>query len=86
MSKIHLLFAALLLTAGQSSAKPKKARNTVETTDGGYAYSFKDDPLSGLTNGLGSGLIKVMPRGMRRTLIRPRVSFVPEMLKSVENI
>ena len=30
--------------------------------------------------------IKVRPKAARTTLIRPRTSFVPEMLKSVENI
>jgi len=30
--------------------------------------------------------IKVRPRAARTTLIRPRTTFVPEMLKSVENI
>jgi hypothetical protein len=30
--------------------------------------------------------IRVRPGPVRTTLIRPRTSFVPEMLKSVENI
>jgi hypothetical protein len=30
--------------------------------------------------------IRVRPKAARTTLIRPRTSFVPEMLKSVENI
>jgi hypothetical protein len=30
--------------------------------------------------------IRVRPNAVRNTLIRPRTSFVPEMLKSVENL
>ena len=52
----------------------------------GYGYTFEDDPLS--AGGLDSSTaqIKVRPTGARATLIRPRTSFVAEMLQSVENL
>ena len=52
----------------------------------GYGYEFEDDPLSAGGFGPNDAIIKVRPRAARTTLIRPRTSFVPEMLKSVENL
>jgi hypothetical protein len=53
---------------------------------GDYGYKFEDDPLSGGGFGPADATIRVRPGPVRTTLIRPRTSFVPEMLKSVENI
>ncbi len=52
----------------------------------GYGYSFDDDPLSAGGFGPNDATIRVRPGPVRTTLIRPRTSFVPEMLKSVENL
>jgi hypothetical protein len=52
----------------------------------GYGYEFEDDPLNAGGFGPNDATIKVRARAARTTLIRPRTSFVPEMLKSVENI
>jgi hypothetical protein len=55
--------------------------------NGDYGYKFEDDPLSaGGGFGPSDATIRVRPGPVRTTLIRPRTSFVPEMLKSVENI
>ena len=54
--------------------------------DSGYGYEFSDDPLNAGGFGPNDATIRVRPRAARTTLIRPRISFVPEMLKSVENI
>lgn len=54
--------------------------------DDGYGYEFDDDPLNAGGFGPTDATIRVRPRAARTTLIRPRTSFVPEMLKSVENI
>ena len=61
----------------------------VKSSDGdgdGYGYEFADDPLSAGGFGPNDATIRVRPGPVRRTLIRPRTSFVPEMLKSVENL
>jgi hypothetical protein len=55
-------------------------------SDDGYGYEFDDDPLNAGGFGPNDATIRVRPRAARTTLIRPRTSFVPEMLKSVENI
>ncbi len=54
--------------------------------DNGYGYEFKDDNLSAGGFGPNDSSIRVRAGGVRPTLIRPRTSFVPEMLKSVENL
>jgi hypothetical protein len=53
-------------------------------TDENLIYEFDDDDLMGDALGTTSALIRVRPDAARVTLIRPRASFVPEMLKSVE--
>lgn len=66
------------------------AQGVKETASGGgeegYGYQFEDDPLAAGGFGPNDATIKVRPKAARTTLIRPRTSFVPEMLKSVENI
>ena len=52
----------------------------------GYGYEFDDDPLAAGGFGPNAATIRVRPKAARTTLIRPRTSFVPEMLKSVENL
>jgi hypothetical protein len=52
----------------------------------GYGYEFDDDPLAAGGFGPNDATIKVRPKAARTTLIRPRTHFIPEMLKSVENI
>jgi TctA family transporter len=52
----------------------------------GDTHIFVDDPLHSGVSVPGSMIIKVRPGAARSTLIRPRTSFVPEMIKSVEKI
>jgi|SRR6516162_1211745 hypothetical protein len=63
-------------------------QNTAGATggNGDYGYRFEDDPLAAGGFGPNDATIRVRPGPVRTTLIRPRTSFVPEMLKSVENI
>ncbi|MFC1642679.1 hypothetical protein ACFL5O_08335, partial [Myxococcota bacterium] len=57
-----------------------------DKTSDGYGYTFEDDPLNAGGFGPNDATIRVRPRAARTTLIRPRTHFVPEMLKSVENL
>lgn len=61
-------------------------KETKEESGEGYGYEFDDDPLNAGGFGPNDATIRVRPKAARTTLIRPRTSFVPEMLKSVENI
>ena len=74
--------SASLLLASSALADDVKAADTKD----GYGYDFKDDPLAAGGFGPSDATIRVRPGPVRQTLIRPRTSFVPEMLKSVENL
>jgi hypothetical protein len=62
------------------------AQNKDKKKDDGYGYEFSDDPLNAGGFGPNDATIRVRPGPVRTTLIRPRTTFVPEMLKSVENL
>ena len=89
-----LAAAALMVLATPSSAQEAgggggggvAGTGAATTGTGDYGYKFEDDPLSGGGFGPADATIRVRPGPVRTTLIRPRTSFVPEMLKSVENI
>jgi hypothetical protein len=93
-----LITAAFVLTSASAFAQqpaPGGAGGGVKATgdakggggkDEGYGYEFSDDPLAAGGFGPNDATIRVRPGPVRTTLIRPRTSFVPEMLKSVENL
>jgi hypothetical protein len=84
-----LTVVALGFVAAPSSAQDAPAAAATAGGTGGtgdYGYKFEDDPLSAGGFGPADATIRVRPGPVRTTLIRPRTSFVPEMLKSVENI
>ena len=79
---VGIFFAASSAYAAAARAVEGSGKGAEE----GYGYEFGDDPLSAGGFGPNDATIKVRPGPVRRTLIRPRTSFVPEMLKSVENL
>jgi hypothetical protein len=90
-TRIKLISGALGLTAWlvASSAFAQDVKETPAAggdSAEGYGYEFDDDPLSAGGFGPNDATIKVRPKAARTTLIRPRTHFIPEMLKSVENI
>jgi len=72
--------------AGGGQAGIKTTGAPPSNKDSGYGYEFTDDPLNAGGFGPNDATIRVRPGPVRTTLIRPRTSFVPEMLKSVENL
>lgn len=87
--------ATLLLTGAPAFAQAPApgagaggggAKASAGGKDEGYGYEFSDDPLAAGGFGPNDATIRVRPGPVRTTLIRPRTSFVPEMLKSVENL
>jgi hypothetical protein len=77
----------LLATAGVglSGLAQAEVESTQKTKDGNE-YRFKDDLLDSDATYPRGAIITVRPGAARVMLLRPRASFVPEMLKSVENI
>ena len=78
---VVILGASALLS---STAFAQDVKTSEES--GGYGYEFSDDPLNAGGFGPNDATIRVRPGPVRTTLIRPRTSFVNEMLKSVENL
>jgi len=78
MRKPKILLVALLTAL----ASPAAAH--AQTPAQHYTYDFEPDDLVGETMSTTPPLIKVRTKLPRITLIRPRASFVAEMLKSVE--
>lgn len=82
IAKLLVLGAALLLvdlTFGSSSASAQEP----ETTE----FNFEDgDLVTGDLVRPNGELLNVRRRGRRSTLIRIREHFIPEMLKSVEDL
>ncbi|MBW2455861.1 MAG: hypothetical protein JRI68_15200 [Deltaproteobacteria bacterium] len=75
--------------SSSASAASSESRGVARVKQGGnndYSYVFRDDPLAGANNMAGAARIRVRNHGARRTLMRPRLDFVPELLKSVEDI
>jgi hypothetical protein len=86
-TKLARIAIATVLAGGAFFVSSSAYAQVKESADGeGYGYEFADDPLSAGGFGPTDATIRVRPGPVRRTLIRPRTSFVPEMLKSVENL
>jgi hypothetical protein len=81
-----LIAVGLLMLSASSRAQEAAPAAGASGAGGDYGYKFEDDPLSAGGFGPSDATIRVRPGPVRTTLIRPRTSFVPEMLKSVENI
>ncbi len=80
------IVAGLIGFAVVAVAPAAFAQDAKESSGGdGYGYEFSDDPLSAGGFGPNDSTIRVRASVQRTTLIRPRTTFVPEMLKSVEN-
>jgi len=80
---------ALLAGALVALARPALAQESTyeeKKTDNGQDVRFKDDPMSAIAgNPVGAQLTGFHPP-KRFDLMRPRKNFVPELLKTVENM
>jgi hypothetical protein len=73
------LFTAVMVLPTLAAAEEKKEGR-------GYGYEFKDDLLTTTAGGAAGAQIQVRPYRIRERLMRPRLQFVTEMVKSVENL
>jgi len=87
MTAFVLLHASLISSVALAQGKKPGGTSAALTKkeDGAYGYDFSDDPLAAGGFGPNDVAIRVRTGAVRATLIRPRTSFVSEMLKSVEN-
>ncbi len=93
--KIGLISAALATVAlsttafAQAPATAATAASSDYTevrVDGSQVVTFPGDSLKGDDNSAYGFTMRSPPRVLRAGLIRPRVNFVSELLKSVENL
>ena len=89
-------FAQAPTSAPTASTTPAAKATTASTTttsdyreqsvDGSQVVEFTGDPLKGDENSAYGFTMRAPPRVLRALLIRPRVNFVSELVKSVENL
>ncbi len=80
-----LAASAALGISSAAAAAPRDAAVYQQEKDG-YGYVFPDDPLNAGVFGANDVLLKIRSSVVRRTLIRPRTHFMPELLKSTEGV
>lgn len=83
---IVLVLVATLAPAIALADPPRTAAPARGDAREGYSYTFTDDPLDAGGLNASDARIRVRPGGIRGVLTRPRTSFVPEMLRSVERL
>jgi len=87
-----LLFTALLGVARPAQAQGAAARDSTyemrldSSSSADYEVRFVDDPLDALPTSSYIAQIRVVSKHVRSLLIRPRTSFVTEMLVSVQTL
>ncbi len=90
MKKITLfaVFAALTMLSSASAyaQDPPPAGGAARSGGDATTYDFDDDLVTGDLVRPDGELLNVRRRGQRNSLIRIREHFIPEMLKSVENL
>lgn len=85
MKRTTLVISALfLLTASNAWAQPEQVAETKD--EDGWQYKFEDDLLNAPGVDAGGPVLVVRKLAGRERLIRPRLSFVQEMFKSVEKL
>lgn len=79
------VLVGLLAVVGVSAVAPMAYADPTKKDDS-YGYIFTDDPLQAEGKNANTAQIIVRKASTRERLLRPRVQFVTEMLKSVENM
>jgi hypothetical protein len=74
---VALLVSSVCSFGGHALAQPSVAPSA-------YTYDFEPDDLVGEAMATTPAMLRVWPKPLRVMLLRPRASFVGEMLKSVE--
>ena len=83
--KSQPFFMALALFTLAGSAYAEEDYKDLTDKNGQKVY-FKDDVMDGKGLGEQAATILVRPGAARQLLLKPRTHFIPEMLKTVENL
>lgn len=84
MKKLLIVVGMLGLSA--VALTPSVSAQDQQGGDAATTYDFEDDLVTGDLVRPDGELLNVRRRGRRASLIRVREHFIPEMLKSVENL
>jgi hypothetical protein len=84
MKKLLIVVGMLGLSAG--AVVPLASAQDQTGAEATTTYDFEDDLVTGDLVRPDGELLNVRRRGRRASLIRVREHFIPEMLKSVENL
>jgi hypothetical protein len=82
----YAVVGMLLSIASTASADPPAATYAESRFEGGSVIRFEADTLGGGGPNAFGETLRRPPGAVRVGLIRPRFNFVPELLKSVENL
>jgi hypothetical protein len=89
----HSVFAVVVTLALVTSAPSLSHADekdapvaTTSTESDGYGYRFKDDAMQAGGLSPTDPRLRVVRHSARSVLLRLRTQFIPEMLKSVENL
>lgn len=83
---MRTLVTALFLSASLTTAAAAQDRSAPATPAPDVSYTFGDHDVDGGRYTQEGTLVETRGPALRRTLVRPRVHFVPELLKSVERL
>jgi hypothetical protein len=90
MKKVMFIAVFVGLMAGSSALAQEKGGEAAPAPAGGdksaTSYDFEDDLVTGDLVRPDGELLSVRRRGNRASLIQIREHFIPEMLKSVEDL
>ena len=79
--------AVLAVTSAAAAGGDRRAATPPPAShDDDYSYVFDDDPMQAGVMTADDPRIRVVAHGTKQLLIRPRTAFVPELLKTVENM
>lgn len=84
MKKIS--FIVLLLTVSLISIPALAQTKMTQESDDSYGYEFEDDPLATGWFSPNDAILKIRGKGFRTMLIRPRTSFIKEMIRDIEEL
>ena len=80
------LFGAICVAASSARADFSCGATAGSSGKSGYEYLFCDDGLLGVYAASATGMSPVPVKGRRLLIHPPRIQFVQELLKSVENM
>ncbi|HEX5661766.1 MAG TPA: hypothetical protein VFX59_31460 [Polyangiales bacterium] len=80
------MFAAALIAGGAQAQDEESKPAGGGSAAGATTYDFEDDLVSGDLVRPDGELLSVRRRGNRASLIQIREHFIPEMLKSIEDL